>query len=43
LLRGNPSTETVGGVARRWGWSRQRFITAYRAEYGETPSQTLHR
>jgi AraC-like DNA-binding protein len=42
LLAANPETETVTGIAYRWGFpSASRFSAYYRRRYGGTPSQTL--
>lgn len=34
---------TVTDIAARWGFTSTRFTYQYRAAYGETPGQTLHR
>lgn len=40
----SPAETTVAAVARRWGFTHlSRFAAAYRAEYGENPSDTLRR
>lgn len=41
----DPSLQiSISQVARRWGMTHQgRFAAAYRARYGETPTQTLQR
>ncbi|MFI6131512.1 AraC family transcriptional regulator [Micromonospora sp. NPDC051141] len=43
LLAAEPGgTETVAGIARRWGWaSPGRFAAAYREAYGRPPHETL--
>ncbi|WP_345752600.1 AraC family transcriptional regulator [Microbacterium rhizophilus] len=42
LERSSPSEASVGEVASRWGMQHLgRFAAAYRARFGETPSQTL--
>ncbi|GGK93043.1 transcriptional regulator [Planomonospora parontospora subsp. parontospora] len=42
LAAGDPAHRTVTGVAARWGFLHQgRFAAAYRARYGQAPSQTL--
>lgn len=45
LRAADPSTGvTVTGIAADWGFSNPgRFAAAYRAAYGEPPSETLHR
>ncbi|WP_433293645.1 helix-turn-helix transcriptional regulator [Actinoplanes sp. CA-030573] len=44
LRAADPTTTTVAAVAARWGFaSHSRFTATYRATYGQTPSQTLHR
>jgi AraC-like DNA-binding protein len=45
LLHADPASgDTVAVVARRWGFGHlPRFSAAYRAEYGEYPSDTLRR
>ena len=44
LLSADPSTTTVGEVARRWGFAHQgRFAAHYRDRYGVQPAQTLRR
>jgi AraC-like DNA-binding protein len=43
LLTADPATDTVGLIAARWGFlNHSRFTARYRAEYGLTPSATLH-
>ena len=42
LLRSDPATTTVAGIARYHGFSELgRFAVAYRAAFGESPSATL--
>jgi AraC-like DNA-binding protein len=42
LAHGDPSSTTVTHVALKWGFSHPgRFSAAYRALFGESPSQTL--
>jgi AraC-like DNA-binding protein len=42
LRAGDPATTTVAAVAHRWGFAHLgRFASAYRAEFGESPSETL--
>jgi AraC-like DNA-binding protein len=42
LVNGDPESDTVSAVARRWGFGHAgRFAVAYRQRYGEAPSQTL--
>ena len=42
LAVATPETATVGGVARRWGFSHLgRFSASYRERFGEHPSTTL--
>ncbi len=45
LLTGDPARgDTVGAIAARWGFAHpSRFAAAYRAQYGESPIDTLHR
>ncbi|MDR7275939.1 helix-turn-helix transcriptional regulator [Catenuloplanes atrovinosus] len=44
LTVSTPGTTTVAAIAARWGFaSPGRFTAHYRAAYGRTPSQTLHR
>jgi AraC-like DNA-binding protein len=44
LARADPATESVAGVAHRWGfWHLGRFETLYRRAYGRSPEQTLQR
>ncbi|MGW2093609.1 helix-turn-helix transcriptional regulator [Promicromonospora sukumoe] len=44
LLRADPHATTVASVARRWGFVHLgHFATAYRAAYGERPTETLLR
>jgi transcriptional regulator GlxA family with amidase domain len=44
LLAGDPARLTITEVASRWGFSHLgHFAAAYRAEFGESPSETLHR
>jgi len=44
LLASPPSSTTVSAVASRWGIVHLgRFAAAYRAAFGESPSQTLAR
>jgi AraC-like DNA-binding protein len=43
LLAADPSRDTVAVIATRWGFAHTgRFSQAYRAEFGESPSVTLH-
>lgn len=43
LRAADPYTESVGAVARRWGFRHLgRFAMAYRSAFGESPSTTLH-
>ncbi|MDT7706194.1 MAG: hypothetical protein QOG20_1801 [Pseudonocardiales bacterium] len=40
----DPATTTIGGVARRWGFTHTgRFAATYRAHYGVSPSTTMRR
>ncbi|GAB2574063.1 transcriptional regulator [Paractinoplanes abujensis] len=42
LRRADPVRMTVAGVAHRWGFAHLgRFASAYRARFGESPSETL--
>jgi AraC-like DNA-binding protein len=42
LRDADPATTTVASVAHRWGFAHLgRFASAYRAEFGESPSETL--
>jgi transcriptional regulator GlxA family with amidase domain len=44
LRAGDPAELTVTEAALRWGFSHHgHFAAAYRAQFGETPSETLHR
>jgi AraC-like DNA-binding protein len=44
LLEADPARTTVASVAHRWGFAHLgRFASAYRAEFGESPSETLRR
>ncbi|WP_283139089.1 AraC family transcriptional regulator [Rhizohabitans arisaemae] len=44
LVAGDPARCTVTTVAARWGFLHQgRFAAAYRARYGQAPSETLRR
>lgn len=44
LASGDPARCTVTNVAARWGFLHQgRFAAAYRARYGQAPSETLRR
>ena len=44
LLRQNPHRAQVRDVALRWGfWHSSQFAQDYRREFGELPSETLHR
>jgi len=44
LLEADPRTETVTGIAMRFGfWQLTRFGSAYRMAFGEPPSETLRR
>ena len=43
LLAADPSSDTVAAIATRWGFAHTgRFSQVYRAEFGESPSVTLH-
>ncbi|MCV7021542.1 helix-turn-helix transcriptional regulator [Mycolicibacterium aichiense] len=43
LLAADPAHDTVSAIATRWGFAHTgRFSQVYRAEYGESPSVTLH-
>ena len=43
LLGADPSRDTVGAIATRWGFAHTgRFSQAYRAAFGESPSITLY-
>ncbi len=43
LLAADPSHDTVSAIATRWGFAHTgRFSQVYRAEFGESPSVTLH-
>lgn len=43
LLAADPTTATVSAIATRWGFAHTgRFSQVYRAEFGESPSVTLH-
>ncbi|MEZ0356691.1 helix-turn-helix transcriptional regulator [Mycobacterium sp. SA01] len=43
LLAADPSHDTVSAIAIRWGFAHTgRFSQVYRAEFGESPSATLH-
>jgi transcriptional regulator GlxA family with amidase domain len=42
LLASDPSVVTTAAVAQRWGFNHYgRFATAYRAQYGRGPGDTL--
>jgi AraC-like DNA-binding protein len=42
LLQADPARTTVASIAHRWGFAHLgRFASAYRAEFGESPSETL--
>ncbi|BBX18322.1 DNA-binding protein [Mycolicibacterium duvalii] len=42
LALADPETNTVAGIARRWGfWRLDRFHSIYRRTYGATPEHTL--
>lgn len=42
LRRADPARTTVAAVAHRWGFAHLgRFASAYRAEFGQSPSETL--
>jgi AraC-like DNA-binding protein len=42
LITADPESSDVASIARRWGFAHlSRFATAYRAEFGENPSDTL--
>jgi AraC-like DNA-binding protein len=44
LITADPELSDVASIARRWGFAHlSRFATAYRAEFGENPSDTLRR
>lgn len=44
LLTARPDADTVTAVANRWGFAHPgRFSIWYRQQFGESPSQTLHR
>jgi AraC-like DNA-binding protein len=44
LSRPPSADTTVADIAHRWGFAHLgRFAAAYRARFGSTPSQTLHR
>ena len=44
LARSNPRLVSVGDVAGMYGfWESGRFAAIYRATFGESPSETLHR
>ncbi len=44
LRNADPATTTVAAVAHRWGFAHLgRFASAYRAEFSESPSETLRR
>ena len=44
LEQANPSTATVGGIARRCGFTHMgQFSLDYKRSMGELPSDTLHR
>ncbi|MEQ9486401.1 helix-turn-helix transcriptional regulator [Coleofasciculus sp. F4-SAH-05] len=44
LKKADPKTETVMGVALKWGfWSAGHFSRDYKKMFGESPSQTLGR
>ncbi|WP_237159349.1 helix-turn-helix transcriptional regulator [Mycolicibacterium rhodesiae] len=43
LLAADPAHDTVSAIATRWGFAHTgRFSQVYRAEFGESPSVTLH-
>lgn len=43
LVAADPTEQTVSDIAMRWGFLHLgRFAAAYRREYGELPSATLH-
>lgn len=43
LRDGDPTVESVAGIARRWGFGHPgRFASAHEAKYGEMPLKTLH-
>lgn len=43
LLAADPTCDTVAAIAIRWGFAHTgRFSRVYRAEFGESPSVTLH-
>jgi AraC-like DNA-binding protein len=43
LLAADPACDTVSAIASRWGFAHTgRFSQVYRAEFGESPSVTLH-
>jgi AraC-like DNA-binding protein len=43
LLAAATRGDTVGAIAARWGFAHPgRFAAAYRDQYGETPTDTLH-
>jgi transcriptional regulator GlxA family with amidase domain len=42
LRRADPVRVTVAAVAHRWGFAHLgRFASAYRSQFGESPSETL--
>jgi len=44
LAEADPVRTTVAAIAHRWGFAHLgRFASAYRAEFGESPSETLRR